>query len=70
MLGFATQLRLVERDYYCRDCQFTWPKHATRHRRRDHNKAPYYFIEGVEQTTRPAGRESSSKQADDRQEAA
>ena len=50
LLGLSAQLGLVEKDYYCQECHFTWPKEGTRARSRP-NMAPYYFIEGVEQTT-------------------
>lgn len=50
-LGVMALLGIAERDYYCEDCHFTWPKEGSRPRRRPH-MAPYYFIEGVEQTTR------------------
>jgi hypothetical protein len=55
-LGLVSEIGLVERDYYCEDCHFTWPKEGTRSRGR-HNMAPYYFIEGIEQTGR-SGTES------------
>ena len=51
-LGILSQLRLVDRDYYCEDCHYTWPKQGTRPRRNRSHMAPYYFIEGVEQTGR------------------
>lgn len=51
LIGVAASLRLVERDFYCQDCHYTWPKHGARARRDRPHMAPYYFIEGVEQTT-------------------
>src|SRR5262249_30240451 len=53
MMGMAAATGLVEKDYYCEDCHFTWPKEGTRPRRERRHMAPYYFIEGVEQTTLP-----------------
>ncbi len=50
-LGMLSQFGLVERDYYCEDCHFAWPKEGPKARRRPH-MAPYYFIEGIEQTMR------------------
>ena len=50
MMGLAAELGVVEKDYYCEDCHFTWPKEGTRERRARLHLAPYYFIEGVEQT--------------------
>ena len=52
LLGLAAELRLIERDFYCEDCHFTWPKQGTRARSQRPHLAPYYFIEGIEQTTR------------------
>jgi hypothetical protein len=49
-MGILAQLRLIERDYYCEDCHFTWPKEGFRARRARPHSAPFYFIEGVEQT--------------------
>ena len=51
LIGVAASLRLVERDFYCQDCHYTWPKHGTRARRNRPHMAPYYYIEGVEQTS-------------------
>jgi hypothetical protein len=51
LVGLAAALGLGEKDYYCEDCHFTWPKHGLRPRRSRPHLAPYYFIEGVEQTT-------------------
>jgi hypothetical protein len=46
-LGLSAELGLVEKDYYCADCHYTWPKEdAPPHRARPHS-APYYFIEDV-----------------------
>jgi hypothetical protein len=49
-MGVAANVGLVEKDYYCEECHFTWPKEGTKLRRDRSNMAPYYFIEGVEQT--------------------
>ena len=51
-LGLMTEVGLVEKHYYCQDCHYTWPKEGTQPRRNRPNMAPYYFMEGVEQTTR------------------
>ncbi len=50
-LGLAAELGLVEKDYYCESCHFTWPRKGTRPRRDRPHMAPYYFLEGVEQTS-------------------
>ena len=52
-LGVASEVGLVEKDYYCEDCHFTWPRQGTRPSRSRSHLAPYYFIEGVEQTRFP-----------------
>ncbi len=53
LLGLGTAVGIVERDFYCQDCHYTWPRHGTQPRRGRPHLAPYYFIEGVEQTTLP-----------------
>lgn len=54
ILGLAAELGVVEKHYYCEDCHFTWPKEGSRPRRKRPHAAPYYFIEGVEQTAQQA----------------
>ncbi len=49
VLGIAAEFGLVERDYYCEDCHFTWPRQGTRPSRARPHMAPYYFIEGIQQ---------------------
>ena|SRR5437899_9511879 len=49
-MGLAAELGLIERQYYCQECHFTWPKEGTKPRPGRPHMAPYYFIEGVEQT--------------------
>jgi hypothetical protein len=49
-IGLLAELRLIEKDYYCEDCHYAWPKEGTRARRDRPHLAPYYFIEGVEQS--------------------
>src|SRR5215831_16916556 len=48
-IGVAAQCGLVEKDFYCEDCHFTWPREGTRPSRIRPHQAPYYFIEGIEQ---------------------
>jgi len=50
-MGLSTKIGLVEKEFYCQDCDYTWPKEGTRPRVARVHLAPYYFIEGVEQTT-------------------
>src|SRR6266850_1774020 len=51
MMGLAAGLGLVDKEFYCENCHFTWPKEGSRARRNQPDLAPYYFIRGVEQTT-------------------
>lgn len=51
LLGLASTVGIVERDFYCEDCHYTWPREGTRPRRQRPHLAPYYFIEGIEQTS-------------------
>jgi hypothetical protein len=45
-LGVSAEAGLVEKDYYCQDCHFAWPKPGLRPRPRRH-MAPDYFLENV-----------------------
>jgi hypothetical protein len=49
-MGVAANVGLMEKEYYCEDCHFTWPKVGTKPRRNRPHMAPYYFIEGVDQS--------------------
>jgi hypothetical protein len=49
-VGLAAEVGVVEKQYYCQDCHFTWPREGTKPRPDRPHLAPYYFIEGVEQT--------------------
>jgi hypothetical protein len=62
-MGLAAEAGVVEKDYYCEACHYTWPKegHKPRHIRR--HLAPYYFIEGMEQTASQS-RQSAGGQPD------
>jgi len=51
LMGLSAQIGLVEKEFYCQDCHYTWPKEGVRPRAARGHLAPYYFIEGVEQTT-------------------
>jgi hypothetical protein len=61
-MGLIAELRLVEREYYCEDCHFTWPKEGNKRSAERPHIAPYYFIEGIAQRTGEA-QEQSKKQA-------
>jgi predicted Zn-ribbon and HTH transcriptional regulator len=51
--GLAAELGLVERDYFCQECHYTWPKERTTPLRIRPHMAPDYFIEDVAQTVSP-----------------
>ena len=50
-MGLAAEFRLIKKEYYCGDCHYTWPKEGAKLSRRRPHMAPYYFIEGVEQSS-------------------
>jgi hypothetical protein len=50
VMGMCAEMGLLEKDYYCMDCHYTWPKEGTRPSRARPHMAPYYFIEGVERS--------------------
>lgn len=50
LVGTLTSgLGFVEKEFYCEDCQYTWPRTGTKASVARPNQAPYYFIEGVSQ---------------------
>src|SRR5437763_3461106 len=49
LVGFLANIGAVDKEFYCQDCHFTWPKEGTKPSRTRPHMAPYYFIEGVEQ---------------------
>jgi hypothetical protein len=53
LVGLIAETGLVEKDYYCEDCHYTWPKPSTRPERVRQHTAPYYFIEGIQPATSP-----------------
>jgi len=46
LLGLAATVGMLEKEFYCQDCHYTWPKNALPLRARPHS-APTYFIEGI-----------------------
>lgn len=58
-VGTAAELGVVEKTFYCEDCHFTWPREGTRPRRNPAHGAPYYFIEGIEQTAKEEPRKAA-----------
>jgi hypothetical protein len=53
VMGTLAAIGRVEKEYYCDDCHYTWPKEGTTPSRLRPHMAPNYFIEGIEQTSRP-----------------
>lgn len=51
--GFLAEAGLVEKDYYCEHCQYTWPKAEAHPSPKRGHMAPFYFIEDVAPTARP-----------------
>jgi len=51
MMGLFAECGFVEKQWYCQDCHFTWPNEGSKPSAVRPNMAPYYFIEGVEQTS-------------------
>ena len=49
-LGLAAKFHLIDKEHYCEDCHFTWPKEGTKASQARPHMAPFYFIEGGEQT--------------------
>jgi predicted Zn-ribbon and HTH transcriptional regulator len=50
VMGFLAAVGQVEKQYYCYDCHFTWPKEGAKAPLHQEHGAPYFFIQGVEQT--------------------
>ena len=51
-MGLSAEVGLIERDYYCQQCHFTWPKEGPGPRRVRQHLAPHYFIEGIDEAAR------------------
>ncbi|MDB6109299.1 MAG: hypothetical protein JWR69_1049 [Pedosphaera sp.] len=49
LLGILAAIGLLEKEFYCQECQYTWPKEGTKKSATRPHMAPYYFIEGVQQ---------------------
>lgn len=47
LLGLAASIGIVEKDYYCQDCHYTWPKDPSMRQKTRPHSAPAYFIEGM-----------------------
>jgi len=67
-LGLLASVGFLEKNYYCEDCHFTWPKQGIRKRRDRSHLAPFYFIDGVERTK--MAQQGNSDEAQERRKAA
>src|SRR3954447_5886025 len=61
LLGLLSAIGLVEKEFYCQDCQHTWPKEDAKRSQARSHMAPDYFMEGVdhsaaEESGKPGGR--------------
>jgi hypothetical protein len=50
VMGFLAKVGLIEKEYYCDNCHYTWPKHGTKRSILDPEREPYCFVDGIEQT--------------------
>ena len=50
VIGTIATIGRVEKEYYCEDCHFTWPREGTKAPVARPHSAPYYFIDGVKQS--------------------
>jgi hypothetical protein len=49
LVGLLSAIGLVEKEFYCQACHYTWPQEGTRHSKTRPHMAPYYFLEGIQQ---------------------
>ena len=61
IMGFLAAIGQVEKQFYCQDCHYTWPREGAKPSARRPHMAPYYFIEGVEQTQLNKARQEQSQ---------
>jgi hypothetical protein len=48
LVGVASLLRIIDKEFFCQECEYTWPKDVKPPRPRKHG-SPNYFIDGVPQ---------------------
>jgi len=61
-MGVFARMGLVEKEFYCEECHFTWPPEGAKPRLSRPHMAPDYFIDGIEQTTVPTHLQSPAEQ--------
>jgi hypothetical protein len=59
VVGALAAIARVQREYYCTDCHYTWPKESDLQAEDRPNMAPNYFIEGIEEPS-PRGAKGTS----------
>ena len=47
LVGIASLLGIIDKEFFCQECEYTWPKEPRNRPPRKHS-APAYFIEGAE----------------------
>src|SRR2546429_475820 len=60
LVGLASLLHIIDKEFYCQECEYTWPKEARPPWPRKHG-APYYFIEEVPRTNPASGGRAAQK---------
>jgi len=59
LVGLASVMGIIDKEFFCQECDFTWPKDAKPQWPRKHG-APNYFIEDVPRSN-PASRPPAQK---------
>jgi len=49
VMDFA-KIGLIDKEYYCDNCHYTWPKGGTKRSILYPERKPYRFVDGIEQT--------------------
>lgn len=61
VMGFLAKIGLIEKEYYCDNCHYTWPKAGTKRSILYPERKPYRFVDGIEQTrSRPQPAQSQA----------
>jgi hypothetical protein len=50
LVGFLVTIGAADKEFYCHDCHFTWPREGIKPSPLRPHAAPYYFIDGIEQS--------------------
>jgi hypothetical protein len=63
LLGLAAKLGFVEKDFYCKSCQYTWPRDPSQREHKKPHSAPGYFIEGLSISPKQEIKRSSDRKS-------